>query len=60
MFISKSKHERDMRYAQEEIRDLNEKYWDLNNKYSRLMRHLGLIEVEQPARKVIKEKGGAG
>lgn len=48
MFVTKKRLEQEVEYRRRDIRDLEQKYWDLLKAHYRLLKHLGLKEVERP------------
>ena len=50
MFVTQKRLDRLLRQHDESIRILENKYWDLRWKHDGLLNHLGLIEVEIPAK----------
>ena len=60
MLVSRSRFDRSLKDTDAEIKALREKYWALSLRYSNLLSHLGLTEVDVPAKTEIKTKRRAG
>lgn len=48
MFVTKKRLEQEVEYRRRDIRDIEQKYWDLLEAHYRLLKYLGLKEVEHP------------
>lgn len=58
MFVSKARFELMQERLEGDVRELRQKYWRMYADHHRLLDHLGLVEVEIPQDKVLREKGG--
>lgn len=58
MFVTRRNFDARVAYLESEIADLRDKHWEVCRAHWRLLEKLGLHEVELPAKKVIREKGG--
>lgn len=58
MFVSKARFDLTQQRMEAEIHELRQKYWRMYADHHRLLDHLGLVEVEIPQDKVLREKGG--
>lgn len=58
MFVTKARLERITEYHERELKRVANKLWELQYKHDRLMKKLGLTEHVEPARIVLREKGG--
>lgn len=63
MFVTRKEFERRLEYKDNEIERLRNKFWELHNAHYALLSHLGLEEVETPAKvelRPIQPKSGLG
>lgn len=58
MLVSKKRFEWEMKLIKRDVEVLNVKYWALWHKHEELLRHLGLEEIEMPAKTILASKGG--
>ncbi len=56
MFVTTKRFNQAMNKKENDIQYLNDRYWRLLHKYNCLIEHLGLIEVDIPAKTVLKTK----
>ena len=58
MFVTKSRFDLSLKHTDAEIKSLRESYWALSLKHRTLLAHLGLTEVNVPAKTELRTKGG--
>lgn len=62
MFVSSKRFDERLeliqKYHEQDINRLSERYWHLWHKHDTLLQHLGLSEVDVPAKTELRAKGG--
>ena len=50
--------EMEVAYLQADIKTHNDRYWALYHKYALILDYLGVVEVAQPSKVLLRERGG--
>ena len=58
MFVTRKRLDRILKQHYDSTRSLENRYWELRYKHNELLRHLGLVEVDVPAKTELRIKGG--